>query len=396
MIKKTCILVIFMVVGLIAVVFTSCFSVCASFPSALNAKTPNNVINLISTSGDDIDRWAVIVGVSYYEHAGYWSGPMKDARDLAKFLKKDNRWNDNNIKVLEEHGENKKQHIINALDWLNLNADDGDLVFFFYSGHGGYVTDENGDEKDGKDEVICPFDTDWDDITGECIGNYISDDELASKFNEISNNNIKGLCAIFDCCFSGGLIENCAFVNMLNGVELISTEEITELLNCYKNKLTQTEKTQTTDIICLESYCYTTDLISYKKQTGSEELIGHFNDASQFATSFSTELTADITVDNSVLIASTLEDRDSIDIFVYGEEWDWISFGRGVCEAIKNGETTAEDVAYYAKSWYINQIMIRPLLLLQFILNNIKIPRPIWVDNYPVNNPSSAKLSLLG
>ena len=40
----------------------------------------------------------------------------------------------------------------------------GDVLVFHYSGHGSQVPDRHGDEvDDGLDEIICPYDLDWDD-----------------------------------------------------------------------------------------------------------------------------------------------------------------------------------------------------------------------------------------
>jgi hypothetical protein len=34
----------------------------------------------------------------------------------------------------------------------------GDHLFFFYSGHGSQMVDEEGDEEDGRDECLVPLD----------------------------------------------------------------------------------------------------------------------------------------------------------------------------------------------------------------------------------------------
>ncbi len=37
-------------------------------------------------------------------------------------------------------------------------AQAGDNLFMHYSGHGGNMRDDNGDEKDGMDETLVPLD----------------------------------------------------------------------------------------------------------------------------------------------------------------------------------------------------------------------------------------------
>ena len=39
----------------------------------------------------------------------------------------------------------------------------GDVALLHYSGHGSNVPDDNSDEADGRDEILCPADLDWDD-----------------------------------------------------------------------------------------------------------------------------------------------------------------------------------------------------------------------------------------
>ena len=51
-----------------------------------------------------------------------------------------------------------KENIIRAMQWLVMDAQPNDSLFFHYSGHGGQTKDLDGDEADGYDEVIYPVD----------------------------------------------------------------------------------------------------------------------------------------------------------------------------------------------------------------------------------------------
>jgi metacaspase-1 len=53
-------------------------------------------------------------------------------------------------------------------------AGTGDLVVIQYSGHGSYVPDDDGDEPDGTDECLCPYDL--------RTNGPLTDDELADLF----------------------------------------------------------------------------------------------------------------------------------------------------------------------------------------------------------------------
>jgi hypothetical protein len=76
-------------------------------------------------------------------------------------------------------------------------AEDLDLVYVHFSGHGSQVRDLNGDEADGLDEVILPsnFET----------AGVIADDWLAQW--SLSCNPRTRLVVVFDCCHSGSALD---------------------------------------------------------------------------------------------------------------------------------------------------------------------------------------------
>lgn len=67
-----------------------------------------------------------------------------------------------------------------------------DFVWIHYSGHGTYVRDSNGDEKDGRDECLVPSDFK--------TAGVISDDLICSLFKSF-NSKTRVVC-VFDCCHS--------------------------------------------------------------------------------------------------------------------------------------------------------------------------------------------------
>jgi hypothetical protein len=75
-------------------------------------------------------------------------------------------------------------------------SEPGDLAVFYYSGHGSQVRDRDGDElRDSLDEVLCPYDLDWD------RGTFITDDCLARLFALAPPDVV--VESFFDCCFWG-------------------------------------------------------------------------------------------------------------------------------------------------------------------------------------------------
>jgi len=73
-----------------------------------------------------------------------------------------------------------------------------DYIILSYSGHGSYITDWNGDETDGQDEVICPVDF-------ETKG-FIPDDWFRNQFLKKLNQNTK-VRILMDCCHSGTIMD---------------------------------------------------------------------------------------------------------------------------------------------------------------------------------------------
>ena len=71
----------------------------------------------------------------------------------------------------------------------------GDELFIHYSGHGTWTYDNNGDEKDGRDELICPVDN-----------TLIRDDELYTNLVKLCPPGSKVRC-VFDCCHGGTMLD---------------------------------------------------------------------------------------------------------------------------------------------------------------------------------------------
>ena len=68
------------------------------------------------------------------------------------------------------------------------------MLLFHYSGHGSQVDDRHGDELDDNlDEIICPYDLDWD--------RPFTDDDLYAIVKDLPAG--ANLSVILDCCHSG-------------------------------------------------------------------------------------------------------------------------------------------------------------------------------------------------
>jgi len=117
-----------------------------------------------STSGPK--RFAAFFGVSNYEFSEQekavtgkplnLSSPANDAEVLGKVLAKVGHIDDIRVGVNERATRQRIQETIT--EWLPSVSRPGDTVLIYFSGHGSQIPDDNGDEADGLDEVIYPYD----------------------------------------------------------------------------------------------------------------------------------------------------------------------------------------------------------------------------------------------
>jgi metacaspase-1 len=137
---------------------------------------------------------ALIIGINYNSTLYQLNGCINDAENMQKYC---NSSGFKNTVLLTDNTSIKptKQNIIKEFKKLLNNSDAGDLLVFSFSGHGSYIRDNNGDENDGRDEMIIPIDF-----------QPILDDE----FRNIIQTNLKKdvtLFALFDSCHSGTVLD---------------------------------------------------------------------------------------------------------------------------------------------------------------------------------------------
>jgi hypothetical protein len=81
-------------------------------------------------------------------------GCVNDAQDWAVILKA----RDFDVAPLLLDRKATGRAIRQAISSLLVDSKKGDLAVIQYSGHGSYVPDKDGDEPDGRDECLCPYD----------------------------------------------------------------------------------------------------------------------------------------------------------------------------------------------------------------------------------------------
>ena len=103
----------------------------------------------IVPDGNSGTKRAVIIGINYVGQQGELSGCQNDAKNMAEYIKDVWGFEESNITFLMDDGENPDptmENIINAFKQLVSDSEQGDVAFVHYSGHGGKVRDDNGDE----------------------------------------------------------------------------------------------------------------------------------------------------------------------------------------------------------------------------------------------------------
>ncbi len=155
---------------------------------------------------------ALIVGASGYPNLPEnirLTGPKNDVRAVASTL---HRLGvpARNISVLADGVSNlpdgipagepgTHEAILAGLDRLAAESRPGDLVVFFFSGHGSQAPDLNGDEEGGMDEILLPYDVgSW---NAQGVKGALVDDELDARITRILDKGVD-FFGIVDACHS--------------------------------------------------------------------------------------------------------------------------------------------------------------------------------------------------
>jgi hypothetical protein len=145
---------------------------------------------------------ALLIGINYIGTDSQLNGCYNDIMDMKEWLL-DHEYTIN-ILTDSDNGVSPmptRENIIAACRDLVSGAFAGDKLYLHYSGHGSYVRDKSGDERDGADEAICPLDS----ITGGS-SKFIIDDELYNILVKSLPAGVK-LRVVFDSCHSGSCLD---------------------------------------------------------------------------------------------------------------------------------------------------------------------------------------------
>ncbi len=134
---------------------------------------------------------AFLVGVNDYREAPL-RGCVNDIVDMQAVLRDLYEFKTEHLRVLQDK-EATQQGIIDGLNWLAEGGAEPAVRVFHYAGHGHFVPDESGDEPDGADEALVPYDC--------AKQGFLIDDHLKHLYDRFPKNG--NLTIVMDCCHSG-------------------------------------------------------------------------------------------------------------------------------------------------------------------------------------------------
>lgn len=144
------------------------------------------------------EKKALLIGINNYLRAGdEWDlkGCLNDVEMTQQMLITKFQFPRENIKTLLDE-QATAANIVQAIEeWLIADSKPGDIVYFHFSGHGSQMRDWDGDEEDGKDELLCPAD-----MQPGVRRTVITDDQLGELLARVQAHNIT---VVLDACHSG-------------------------------------------------------------------------------------------------------------------------------------------------------------------------------------------------
>jgi uncharacterized caspase-like protein len=146
-------------------------------------------------------RRALLVGIERYPAEVHWptlEGPAHDVAAMHDVLV--TRFGFRSEDVEELHDEAATHAAIAAaLERLVQRASTGDLILFYFAGHGSRLPDDDPDEEsDGWDPTLVPYDA----CSGSRVDSDIRDDEIG-RWIARANQKTDQVVLVFDCCSSG-------------------------------------------------------------------------------------------------------------------------------------------------------------------------------------------------
>jgi hypothetical protein len=153
-----------------------------------------------SAASQDRPKWALLIGINQYPNfapRGQLSGCVNDVEVMRQALVNSFNFPESHVAVLTDR-QATREGILTAMNDLVGRVGQDDVVVVHYSGHGSQMTDLEGDEPDGLDETIVPYDSGRDPYPNRDI----KDDEIYLWLKALTAKT-SSVTLVFDCCHSG-------------------------------------------------------------------------------------------------------------------------------------------------------------------------------------------------
>ncbi|RDL51933.1 hypothetical protein BLJAPNOD_03080 [Ensifer sp. M14] len=142
---------------------------------------------------------ALLIGIGSYQNLQpklFLHGPKNDLVAMDRLLTGTLGFDRSAIRVLKDEQATRATILSSIEEWLVAGTEPGDRAYLYYSGHGLQVADADGEEDDGLDEALAPFDVvsgpkDWD--------GAVTDDELDAILERLKG---RAVTLVIDACHS--------------------------------------------------------------------------------------------------------------------------------------------------------------------------------------------------
>lgn len=156
---------------------------------------------LLSAGPPEPGHRALLVGIERYPEGLEWprlGGPRADVAAVRRALVERAGFAEERITVLLDE-QATRAAILEAFEELARDAGPDDVLLFYFAGHGSQLPDDDGDELDGLDETLLPYDVL---AAGEAEPRDVRDDDLRRAI-AAANEATEHVVLIFDCCSAG-------------------------------------------------------------------------------------------------------------------------------------------------------------------------------------------------
>ncbi|MBK7358360.1 MAG: caspase family protein [Saprospiraceae bacterium] len=196
-------------------------------------------VNSVNSQAQKATKKALLIGIGKYPEQGGWA-TINSSNDLGLLREslQAQGFNKENILELSEERATKANILKMIKVDFTSKLSKGDIAYFHFSGHGQQMQDKNGDEVDGLDECIVPFDSPKKYVEGQYEGErLISDDELNGALTDVRKKlGPNGhLIVLLDACHSGTGTRGSALAR--GTTEIMASKNYTANLN--KKSLTK-------------------------------------------------------------------------------------------------------------------------------------------------------------